>query len=79
MFAPGTTNIEPPTNVLTTYAPPLLKSSSEVRAASKALLSPSSSPGCAPIVNQLSNSRFGNDAKNNGFIFPPKSDPTASL
>ena len=58
---------------------PALKSSNEVRVASKALLRPSSSPGSAPIVNQLSYSKDGNAENNSGLTPPPKSDPKASL
>ena len=79
MFAPGTTKIEPPTNVLTMKSPPELKSDKEVKAESNALFKPSASPGPAPIVNQLSDSRLGKAAKKSGLTDPPKSAPTASL
>ena len=79
VFAPGTTNIEPPINVFTIKSPPLLKSSKEVKAASNALFKPSSSPGSAPIVNQLSYSSSGNIGKNIGLIGPPKSPPNTLL
>ena len=61
--------------VLTTKSPPELKSSNDDKAASKALFKPSSSPGSAPIVNQLSNSRSGKAAKKGGFTPPPQCMP----
>ena len=60
-------------------SPPLLNSSIEFISASNALFNPSSSPGAAPIVNQLSYSKSGKTAKNIGLIDPPKSAPTGSL